>query len=219
MAEIVLKNKEINPNKLLKFGFRKENDYYVYSEDIMNSQMSVEITVLGNGKIYTKTVDLSSNEEYVLHLVETATGAFVGQVKAEYEAVINNISEKCFETDIYKSEQAKELIKHIRKTYADELEYLWKNSDNAIWRRKDTQKWYGALLLIPKSRLGIDSDEVVEILDLRIKPDKLNSLIDNKKYYPGYHMNKKHWYTVCLDGSVSFDELCERVDESYYLAK
>jgi len=34
---------------------------------------------------------------------------------------------------------------------------------------------------------------------------------------PGYHMSKKHWNTVTLDGNVSDDEIREWVDESYDL--
>lgn len=34
---------------------------------------------------------------------------------------------------------------------------------------------------------------------------------------PGYHMNKRHWNTVTLDGSVPDDELFEMVDNSYAL--
>jgi len=34
---------------------------------------------------------------------------------------------------------------------------------------------------------------------------------------PGYHMNKEHWNTIALDGSVSEDELLSWIDESYLL--
>jgi predicted DNA-binding protein (MmcQ/YjbR family) len=34
---------------------------------------------------------------------------------------------------------------------------------------------------------------------------------------PGYHMNKKLWNTVIVDGSLSFKILREMVDDSYYL--
>ena len=34
---------------------------------------------------------------------------------------------------------------------------------------------------------------------------------------PGYHMNKKHWNTVDLNGSLSRTELAEMVDHSYQL--
>lgn len=34
---------------------------------------------------------------------------------------------------------------------------------------------------------------------------------------PGYHLNKRHWNTVALDGSVPDDELLELIDHSYQL--
>lgn len=34
---------------------------------------------------------------------------------------------------------------------------------------------------------------------------------------PGYHMNKRHWNTITLDGSIPDDEVLEMIDESYRL--
>lgn len=34
---------------------------------------------------------------------------------------------------------------------------------------------------------------------------------------PGYHMNKKHWNTIIVDGTLSKKKLLEMVDESYKL--
>lgn len=34
---------------------------------------------------------------------------------------------------------------------------------------------------------------------------------------PGYHMNKKHWNTVVIDGKISTSLLCEMIDHSYNL--
>ncbi|HEY0453105.1 MmcQ/YjbR family DNA-binding protein [Actinophytocola sp.] len=34
---------------------------------------------------------------------------------------------------------------------------------------------------------------------------------------PGYHLNKQHWNTVALDGSVPDEELRELIDHSYEL--
>ncbi len=36
---------------------------------------------------------------------------------------------------------------------------------------------------------------------------------------PGYHMNKKHWNTIIVDGVLSKKELKEMVDDSYILVK
>ncbi|MGN6618241.1 MAG: MmcQ/YjbR family DNA-binding protein [Ilyomonas sp.] len=34
---------------------------------------------------------------------------------------------------------------------------------------------------------------------------------------PGYHMNKKHWNTVIIDGSLSLQQLKNLIDHSYNL--
>ena len=34
---------------------------------------------------------------------------------------------------------------------------------------------------------------------------------------PGYHMNKRHWNTVTVDGSIPDDEVLEMIDNSYAL--
>lgn len=34
---------------------------------------------------------------------------------------------------------------------------------------------------------------------------------------PGYHMNKKHWITVLMDGSISDREIKDWIDNSYRL--
>lgn len=36
---------------------------------------------------------------------------------------------------------------------------------------------------------------------------------------PGYHMNKKHWNTVIVDGVLSAKQIKEMVDDSYNLVK
>ena len=51
-------------------------------------------------------------------------------------------------------------------------------------------------MIVSKRKLGIDSHELVEIIDLRETPEVIENLIDYQHYYPGWHMNKKHWYTI-----------------------
>jgi predicted DNA-binding protein (MmcQ/YjbR family) len=34
---------------------------------------------------------------------------------------------------------------------------------------------------------------------------------------PGYHLNKRHWNTIVLDGSVPDEEVEELIDHSYAL--
>ena len=57
---------------------------------------------------------------------------------------------------------------------------------------------------------GFDTDEKVEVIDLRALPEDISHLVKAGNIYPGYHMNKKHWITIIFDSSVSIEEiLCE----------
>ena len=220
MTAVEFKRRKVNTAKLLPFGFKSTDKGYVYHTDLVECQMGMTVLIDASFKVYTEITDNSSGEEYILHRVDGASGTFVGRVKSEYEAVLDEISEKCFDAEVFKSEQAKAVIAYIRKDYGDELEYLWqKFPDNAVVRRKDNQKWYAAILTVSRRKLGFDSDERIEILDLRLNPDEMEGTVDGIRYFPGYHMNKKHWITVCLDGTVPNEEIFERIDDSYGLAK
>lgn len=220
MTEVTFKNRKPNIEKLLSFGFENTDGRYIYHADLACGQMTLTVTINADEKIHTEVIDKSSGDEYVLHRVSEAVGAFVGQVRNEYEAMLEEISAKCFDSEVFKSKQAKAVIAHVRDTYGDELEYLWKKfPDNAIMRRKDTQKWYAAILTVSRRKLGFESDELVEILDLRIKPEEMDRTVDNIKYLPGYHMNKKHWITICLDNTVSLNEIFQRIHDSYNLSR
>ncbi len=219
MTEHIFKNRKLNTEKLLSFGFERIDNYYVYHTSLIDRQMELTVKIDNNEKVYTKVIDNSSKDEYVLHLVAGATGSFVGRVKHEYKTILDKISEKCFEPDIFQSRQAKSVIDYIKDRYGNELEYLWqKFPNNAVVRRSDNKKWYAVILTVSRRKLGFDSDEIVEILDLRMTPEDIEKLVDGRNLLPGYHMNKKHWITICFDDTVPLEDICSLIDNSYHLA-
>lgn len=215
--DLIFKNRKVVFSKLEGFGFVKNKTQYKFKRTLSPSGFELTVAINKSGKVSAVVIDPDTGE-YTLHLTDSA-GSFVGEVRGEYERTLLEIAEKCFERDVFKSEQTKRLIAHVREKYGRELEFLWERfDDNAVWRRGDTNKWFAAVLTVSRRKLGQDSDEVVEIIDLRLPPEEMTGLVDNKRYFPGWHMNKKHWYTIILDGSVGFEELCERIDVSYSLA-
>lgn len=215
----IFKRRKVSMPKLSAYGFLENDGKYSYHTVLPGSGFSMVVEITRDGLVKATAIDMETNEPYTLHLTDNAMGSFVVNVKMEYEQVLADIAEKCFEPDIFKSTQSKEVIAYVRETYGDELEFLWKKfPDNAIWRRKDTQKWYGAILTVSRRKLGLSSDEVSEIIDLRIEPEQMDSTIDNKRYFSGWHMNKRNWYTMILDGSIPTEEICRRIDKSYKLA-
>ena len=54
--------------------------------------------------------------------------------------------------------------------------------------------------------------------NVKCDPDKAIELREQFPcVLPGYHMNKKHWNTIIVDGSVSTQQLKEWIDHSYDL--
>ncbi|KRO00769.1 MmcQ/YjbR family DNA-binding protein [Companilactobacillus kimchiensis] len=220
MAIVNFENKKMNLTKLISFGFSKDGAAYSYVTPIVNDQFQLRVSISKDDQIETHVIDQTTNEEYVLHLAAKASGEFVGQVAAEYRQVLAEIKNDCYDDDVFKSSQAITIIKYVNKIYENQLEFLWeKFPKNAIWRRNDTHKWYGALLTVKKSKLGIDSEEEVTVLDMRGNVTEIEKIVDGQNYFPGYHMNKKNWYTIILDDSVANNEIFERLQDSYALAK
>ncbi|MBQ7704382.1 MAG: MmcQ/YjbR family DNA-binding protein [Selenomonadaceae bacterium] len=210
--EIKLKNKVVNFDKLKIFGFVDG----LYKKNICDNQFKLIITVAQDGRIFTKLEDNFSGEEYILHLVENSVGEYVGNVRAEYEKVLADFVESCCDSNIFGGEMTQKLIRYVRTTYGDELEFLWENyPTTAIWRRKDSKKWYGLLNTLSEKKLKLDSEKIVDVVNLR--GDALK-LVDNEKFFPAWHMNKKSWLTIRLDNSVPLEEVCRLLDESYKLA-
>ena len=214
------KFKKANFGKLTAYGFKRAGGNFIITKRLSGCGFLLTVTVNNLGQIFSEVIDDNLNEPYTLHLIDGASGGFVGQVRTDYENALKEIAEQCFDVEIFKNDCTKELIAAVKDFYRDELEFLWeKFSGNAVWRRKDNKKWYAAVLSVSKRKLGFDSDEIAEVIDLRIQPEKLEDLIDNKNYFPAYHMNKKHWFTIILDGSVPLDVIFDYLQNSYDLAK
>ena len=220
--EALFRSKKPDPDKLLRYGFCRDGGEYTYETGIAGGRfvLTVRVSTSESGAVDAEIRDANTGEAYVLHRVNAATGAFVGQVRNERDEVLRAVADACFDPDVFKSASARRAIDHVRAAFGAEPEYLWqKFPGNAVWRRADNRKWFGALLRVAASKLGIGGDEQVEILDLRAAPEALAALVDGKRFFPGYHMNKRHWYTLLLDGSTPEGELFERIGESYDLAQ
>lgn len=220
LAESIFRYKKAVLSRLPAYGFAKEEGVFVYRTQICEGQMRLTVRINGRGEVQTEVFDTETEEPYTLFLVDGAVGEFVGKVRSDYTRVLEDIACKCFEREVFKGAHTAPLIGYVREKYGDELEFLWeKTPDCAIWRRKDNKKWYAVILTVQYKKLDIEREGTVEIIDMRMNPTELEKAVDDKIYFRGYHMNKKHWVTMLLDGSAPYDELVRHLDESYVLAK
>lgn len=115
--------------------------------------------------------------------------------------------------------QSERIMDFITREYSDKPEYLFETSDTAVFRKGKRKKWYAVVMNISRSKLGLKSDEKVAVLNVKLNPNDVALLVDHKGYFPAYHMNKKHWCTLILDGTLSDDEVFSAICCSYSLVK
>jgi predicted DNA-binding protein (MmcQ/YjbR family) len=65
---------------------------------------------------------------------------------------------------------------------------------------------------------ALSAYEIPLTVNLKCEPERAVALRHQyEAVNPGYHMNKKHWNTVTLDGSIPHDEVIEMIHHSYNL--
>jgi len=90
--------------------------------------------------------------------------------------------------------------------------------DTTVLRHKDTGKWFGIIMNISGNRVGLDEDIRVDVLNVKCKPeDTFTAREMSCGIVPAYHMNKKHWISIILNGSVELELTSALLESSYDL--
>ena len=109
------------------------------------------------------------------------------------------------------------VFRYIKKEYSADPEYLWERfPEYAVFRHGDSRKWFALVASIPCEKLGMDRDGDVDIMNVKIDdPVFMEMLLHQPGYFPAYHMNKKNWVTVLLDGTVPLKDIYTFIDFSF----
>ena len=106
---------------------------------------------------------------------------------------------------------------YIKKKYKSSPEYLWKKfPEYAVFRHADNNKWFALQAAVPEEKLGLGGDDLIDVVNVKV--DDLffrDMLIQQNGILPAYHMNKQHWVTVLLDGTVSEKQVFDLIDASF----
>ena len=82
------------------------------------------------------------------------------------------------------------------------------NNLTAVLRHSDNRKWYAIVMKVSRRKFGIESDEAVDVVNLKLPTEMFGSFGVSDGVYPAYHMNKLHWISVLLpdtsEETVSF---------------
>ena len=92
-----------------------------------------------------------------------------------------------------------EFLEHCLDTYGTSPDYPFDDwMESAVLRHADNRKWYAIVMKVSRRKFGFDSDEVIDIVNLKLPTEMFGSFGAADGVYPAYHMNKLHWISVLL---------------------
>ena len=111
------------------------------------------------------------------------------------------------------------LLTYCLNAYGTAADYPFDDDfETAVLRHRDTSKWYAIAMRVSRRKFAFDSDEVIDVVNLKLPTERFGSFGAADGVYPAYHMNKLHWISVLLpdapDDAVQF-----LVDVSYESTK
>ena len=70
--------------------------------------------------------------------------------------------------------------------------------ETAVLRHGNNRKWYALVMRVSRRKFGLDSDEGIDVVNLKMPTEMFGSFGAADGVYPAYHMNKLHWISVLL---------------------
>ena len=90
-------------------------------------------------------------------------------------------------------------FRHCLYSYDTSPDYPFdEDFETAVLRHADNRKWYAIVMRVSRRKFGFDSDEVIDVVNLKLPTEMFGSLGAADGVYPAYHMNKLHWISVLL---------------------
>ena len=112
------------------------------------------------------------------------------------------------------------LAAYLTDTYSVGIERLFaKYPSFLVFRHNGNRKWFAVIMDIPRKNLGLSGEGQTQVVNLKCDTRLIGSFREEPGIFPGWHMNKAHWLSVALDGTVEDEKLKFLVDMSYELTK
>ena len=92
-----------------------------------------------------------------------------------------------------------QFFEYCLNTYGTLPDYPFdEDFETAVLRHADNRKWYALVMRVSRHKFGFESDEVIDVVNLKLPTEMFGSFGATDGVYPAYHMNKLHWVSVLL---------------------
>ncbi|MBQ1457621.1 MAG: TerB N-terminal domain-containing protein [Butyrivibrio sp.] len=113
-----------------------------------------------------------------------------------------------------------EILEYSLNKYNTKPIYPWTLlPEYAVLRHESSLKWYALFMNVDGQRLGLTPGRIYDVIDLRCREEDISSYLGKRGFLLAYHMNKKDWITILLDGSVDLEKIIVLLDISFEITR
>lgn len=204
----------------LAYGFTKTAKGYEFRQLLTVDGSDLEVVVeVQEEDVEVKVWDLHEDAPYMPFEIALSQGTFVSQVRQKVADILEDILAQVFTS----ADGREVLIRYAKEQYKTIADQPWgkgtqgQKLQEVCTLRTAQGKWYGIMMRIPYEALGLPFDGSVDVLNVKGDPKKIAALVDGRRYFPAYHMNKVHWITILLDRETDLTEAKALLKRSYEL--
>ena len=211
----LLEQYDIDGKRAIAYGFSRTEAGLELKKELPGVGLYAVFVIAGKS-FEVNVFDADTDEEYLpFNVLDNITG-FVTGIREQVEDLVQEIKEKC----LLNSNMKLRLMEYCKRKFGTEPEAPWEDSPDAYtFKTAKRNKWYALFMTIPYKSLGLVAKGTLDVVNIKLPPEKVLDLIDRVHFYPAYHMNKKHWITIVLDKEVDEPLVQQLLDESYGLVE
>ena len=211
----LLEQYDIDCKRAIAYGFSRTEAGLELKKELPGVGLYAVFVIAGKS-FEVNVFDADTDEEYLpFNVLDNITG-FVTGIREQVEDLVQEIKEKC----LLNSNMKLRLMEYCERKFGTEPEAPWKDSPDAYtFKTAKRNKWYALFMTIPYKSLGLVAKGTLDVVNIKLPPEKVLDLIDRVHFYPAYHMNKKHWITIVLDKEVDEPLVQQLLEESYGLVE
>ena len=211
----LLEQYDIDCKRAIAYGFSRTEAGLELKKELPGVGLYAVFVIAGKS-FEVNVFDADTDEEYLpFNVLDNITG-FVTGIREQVEDLVQEIKEKC----LLNSNMKLRLMEYCERKFGTEPEAPWEDSPDAYtFKTAKRNKWYALFMTIPYKSLGLVAKGTLDVVNIKLPPEKVLDLIDRVHFYPAYHMNKKHWITIVLNKEVDEPLVQQLLEESYGLVE